>query len=197
MTDADGADWSPDRPGRPAQLDTGPGGNRGARQVACLSPDPHPAHGWRYASGAEVGYWCRGVTGQTGESVAEVHGPDDRLRTAYTAVLDRAARLRVDVEVHEADKWSAVYLDGKLVRQATPYLANEWVRAHFGVVTVQDDAFLRGGSGAETAQTLDEVAAYARTRRDALDRAVELERQAEALIDEAQRLRQQRQVTGR
>ena len=113
---------------------------------------------------------------------------------AQLDVTDRTARPRDPgvVEVHEAEEWSAVYLDGKLVRQGDSYLADDWVREHFGVVTVQDDAFLRGGTGSETAQTLDEVADYAAERATRAERAADLERRASEMFDEARRLRQQR-----
>lgn len=107
--------------------------------------------------------------------------------------LDLNTSKRAVVEVHEADEWAAVYLDGKLVQQGERYLANEWVREHFGVVTVQDDAFMRGSDRREdVAQTLDEVADYAAERATRAERAADLERRASAMFDEARRLRQQK-----
>ena len=93
------------------------------------------------------------------------------------------------IEIHEADDWAAVYLDGNLVRVGDAYLADEWLRTHFGVKTVQDDAFMRGQIQREgVAKTLDEVADYARSRQKRLDRAAALRAQAQQLEDEARRL---------
>src|SRR5690242_16462444 len=90
------------------------------------------------------------------------------------------------IEIHEADDWAAVYLDGKLQRVGDAYLADEWVRQHFGVTTVNDDAFMRGQTKREgVASTLEEVEAF-RTRRDANKaRAAELRSEADRLIREA------------
>ena len=94
------------------------------------------------------------------------------------------------VEVHEPDEWSAVYLDGQLVRQGDPYLADEWVREHFGVVTVQDSAFMRGSDRREdVAKTLDEVRTFAEQRRLNRQRADELDAHAAELTAEAAKLR--------
>lgn len=78
--------------------------------------------------------------------------------------------------------WSAVYLDGKLQRVGDSYLADEWVREHFGVETVQSDDFLRGGtSRADVAPTLDDL-------RDYADEQAARQARAKALRDEAARL---------
>lgn len=78
--------------------------------------------------------------------------------------------------------WSAVYLDGKLQRVGDSYLADEWVREHFGVETVQSDDFLRGGtSRADVAPTLDDL-------RDYADEQAAKQARAKALRDEAARL---------
>ena len=71
------------------------------------------------------------------------------------------------IEIHEDEDWAAVYVDGNLVRVGDAYLADEWLRTHFGVKTVQDDAFMRGQTSREgVAKTLDEVLDYARSRQD-------------------------------
>lgn len=103
----------------------------------------------------------------------------------------RAAEMdRMAVEIHEAEEWAAVYLDGRLVQIGDKYLADEWVRDHFGVRTVQDDAFLRGqGSRDGAAQTLDELYLYAARRADLEAQAARLRRQAEELLARADRLR--------
>jgi hypothetical protein len=100
--------------------------------------------------------------------------------------LDRAARLRVDVQVHQSEDWAAVYLDGKLQMAGDSYLAVEWVYTFFGVTSVQDDAFLVGGR--EAASTLDEVEAYARQRAARQQKAAELRAQAEELLRGAKEL---------
>lgn len=93
------------------------------------------------------------------------------------------------IEVHEAEEWSALYLDGKLVLVGDSYHADEWIRGHFGIKTVQDDAFMRGQtSRAGVATTLGEVAAYAQDRQDRLTRAAELQAEAARLTEEASRL---------
>ena len=94
------------------------------------------------------------------------------------------------IEVHEAEEWSAVYLDGKLVHgPADSYLADEWIREHFGVATVQDDAFMRGQNRADgVARTLAEVEEYRRERDARLARAIELRAEADRLTAEAARL---------
>ena len=94
-----------------------------------------------------------------------------------------------NIEIHEADEWAAIYLDGHLVRVGDAYLADEWLRTRFGVKTVQDDAFLRGQTSREgVAQTLDEVLDYARARQERQDRAAALRAEAARLEDEAARL---------
>ena len=94
-----------------------------------------------------------------------------------------------NIEVHEAEEWSALYLDGKLVQVGDSYLADEWIRTHFGIKTVSDDAFMRGQNQREgVAQTLDEVLSYATARQEKLDRAAGLRAEAKRLEDEAKRL---------
>lgn len=94
-----------------------------------------------------------------------------------------------NIEIHEDGDWAAVYLDGRLIRVGDAYLADEWLRAHFGVTTVQDDAFLRGQTSREgVAKTLDEVRDYAQSRQERLDRAAALRAEAQRLEDEAQQI---------
>jgi len=93
------------------------------------------------------------------------------------------------VEVHENEGWAAVYLDGALQRVGDSYLADEWIREHFGVVTVQDDAFMRGSTlRDDTAQTLDEVQEYAAAREARRRVAAEKRAEAQRLLSEAQAL---------
>ncbi len=91
-----------------------------------------------------------------------------------------------EIEIHEADEWAAVYLDGKLQRVGDAYLADEWVREHFGVVTVQDDAFMRGQSHRSgVAQTVNEIVDYRQQRATARERAAALRDEADRLLREA------------
>jgi hypothetical protein len=94
------------------------------------------------------------------------------------------------IEVHTAGEWSALYFDGRLQTVGDSYHADEWIREHFGVVTVDDDAFMRGqGSRDGVAATLDQVAEYARERDARLARAAELRAEANRLLAEAEGLR--------
>jgi len=93
------------------------------------------------------------------------------------------------VEIHDYDDWSAVYLDGVLQRVGDTYLADEWVREHFGVTTVQDNAFMRGQNGRDgVAQTLDEVYDYQRRRDENIAKGAELRAEASRLLAEAAEL---------
>ena len=90
------------------------------------------------------------------------------------------------VEIHEAEEWSAVYLDGVLQRVGDSYLADEWVRAHFGVTTVQDDAFMRGQNARSgVAPTLTALAQYRDERDAARAEAERLRAEAARLLAEA------------
>ena len=51
-----------------------------------------------------------------------------------------------EVVIYEDGEWSGVYLDGKLQRVGDTYLADEWVREHFGVVTIQSADYMRGAT---------------------------------------------------
>lgn len=96
------------------------------------------------------------------------------------------------VVVHEGSgEWSAVYADGLLVRVGDHYLADEWIREHFGVTTIQSDDFLLGGDGRDSvAQTLEELEAYTRQRAELLARVAELRAEAAELEAKAQELLQ-------
>lgn len=85
-----------------------------------------------------------------------------------------------------SDEWSAVYLDGELQRVGDSYLADEWVREHFGVETIQSDDFLRGGDKRDdVAPTLAALKEWT-DDRDARKRwADELREQAADLVARA------------
>jgi hypothetical protein len=92
-----------------------------------------------------------------------------------------------EIEIHEAEEWAAVYLNGHLQHVGDTYLADEWIREHFGVKTIQDDAFMRGQTSRDgVAQTVHEVNAYIEDREAKLRRAAELREEAARLLAEAE-----------
>ena len=92
----------------------------------------------------------------------------------------------MDLEIHYAEEWAALYVDGKLERVGDSYLAEERAFELLGVKIVQDDSFLRGQTqAAGVAQTLDEVVAYSDERDEKRRRAAELRAEAERLTVEA------------
>jgi len=94
-----------------------------------------------------------------------------------------------EVVIYEDGEWSGVYLDGKLQRVGDTYLADEWVREHFGVVTIQSADYMRGGDlRSEAAQTLDEIRAYTYEREAREQRATDLRAEADRLRAEADAL---------
>jgi len=83
-------------------------------------------------------------------------------------------------EIHVADDWAALYIDGQLDRVGDAYLADERLREIFGVKTVDDDAFMRGQTYSEgVAPTLDDVTVY-RHAREALTAKIA---EAQAALD--------------
>lgn len=95
-----------------------------------------------------------------------------------------------DVTVYEgSNEWSAVYVDGALVRVGDHYLADEWIREHFQVKTVQSNDFMMGGEGRDdVAKTLKELEGFANDRLHRELKAAELRARAAALEDEAREL---------
>lgn len=90
------------------------------------------------------------------------------------------------LEIHYADEWAALYVDGKLARVGDAYLAEERAFELLGVKIVQNDAFMRGqNQKSGVAQTLDEVAAFATEREEKRQRAAELRAEAARLLTEA------------
>lgn len=95
------------------------------------------------------------------------------------------------VVVYQGDgEWSAIYLDGKLQRVGDHYLADEWIREHFGVETVQSNDFFlgRGDQRRDVADTVEQIQAYTAERSARLAKAYALREQAEALEAEAEQL---------
>lgn len=86
-------------------------------------------------------------------------------------------------------EWSAVYLGDALQRVGDHYLADEWVRVHFGVETIQSDDFMRGGDTRDdVAPTLTDLHAYADDQRARKNWANELRAQAQSLIERAKQV---------
>ncbi len=95
----------------------------------------------------------------------------------------------MNLEIHYADEWAALYKDGELVRVGDSYLAEEKAFELLGVIIVQDDAFMRGqGRSDGVAQTLDEVVEYALERDRRKQTAADKRAEAERLLAEAKEL---------
>lgn len=94
------------------------------------------------------------------------------------------------VEVHVgSSEWSAVYLDGKLQRVGDHYLAEEWLRDHFGVTEVYSDDFMMGGNDREhVAETVAQVTEYREMREAREAHAARLREEAARLVAEAEEL---------
>jgi hypothetical protein len=106
-------------------------------------------------------------------------GAVDMLTNRVVDDLIAAGLIPPHMEVHEEEEWSALYVDGRLALVGGGYLADERVRELVGVVTIQDDAFMRGQKCADgVAQTLEEVEAYRTERERRRERAAELRAEA-------------------
>ncbi len=95
------------------------------------------------------------------------------------------------LEIHYADDWAALYVDGVLDPQSVgdSYIAEERAFAKLGVKQVHDDAFLRGQTQRDgVAKTLMEVAEYRTTRSERLRQAEEKRQLAARLVQEAEAL---------
>ena len=96
------------------------------------------------------------------------------------------------MEIHYAEEWAALYVDGKLKTVGDSYLAEEMALNLLGVKIVQDDAYMRGQNQRDgVAKTLDEVHEYRVKRDAALARAAELRAQAAELEAQAAALKAQ------
>ena len=99
------------------------------------------------------------------------------------------------LEIHYADEWAALYVDGALDREygeptvGDRYRVEERAFELLRVRQIHDDAFMRGQNQRDgVARTLDEVAAYQVERHERKTRAERLRAQAEALLAEAKGL---------
>jgi hypothetical protein len=94
-----------------------------------------------------------------------------------------------DLEIHYADDWAALYVDGKLERVGDTYHAEERALNLCGVVLVQNNAFMRGQTAADgVAKTLDEIRTYAADRDLRIARAQRLREQAADLVHKASQI---------
>lgn len=90
------------------------------------------------------------------------------------------------LEVHHAEEWAALYINGKLDRVGDAYLATERIYEIVGVRYVQDDAFMRGQTHRDgVAKTLDEVREFAENREQRRRLAAEYRGRAAALEEYA------------
>lgn len=93
------------------------------------------------------------------------------------------------LEIHYADDWAALYVDGELDRVGDSYLAEEKAFELLGVKVVKDDAFMRGQTRSDgVARTLSDVEAYRVQREEAKATAARLREEAARLAAEADRL---------
>ena len=96
-----------------------------------------------------------------------------------------------ELELHYADEWAALYVDGELDASTVgdSYIAEAKALRILGVRIVQDDAFMRGQNARDgVAKNLDEVTAYREQRERRLAEAAKLRADAQALLDQAQAL---------
>lgn len=96
-----------------------------------------------------------------------------------------------ELEIHYAEEWAALYVDGKLLPETVgdSYLAEEKAFELLGVKQLHDDAFMRGQSGRDgVARTLDEVNQYKTDREARQMRAKKLRDEALQLMVEADKL---------
>jgi hypothetical protein len=95
------------------------------------------------------------------------------------------------LEIHYADDWAALYVDGELDPGTVgdSYHAEHRVFELLGVTQVHDDAFMRGQTQvAGVAKTLDEVGEYRRQRDTDRQEAARLKEEAAALLARAKEL---------
>lgn len=98
-----------------------------------------------------------------------------------------------DIKVYQGSSdWSALYVEGKLVRVGDHYLIDEKIYDLLNIETISSDDFMRGGNQeSDVAQTLEEIKAYEELLQAAEDEADELISQAEELERRAKEIREQ------
>lgn len=88
-----------------------------------------------------------------------------------------------------SQQWSALYVDGKLVRVGDHYGVDEEAMERAGIKCESTDDFMRGGrTRADVASTLSEVEEYRSRRTLAVSQAAKLRAQAADLISRAEQL---------
>ncbi len=98
-----------------------------------------------------------------------------------------------DVVIYQNDGWAAVYVDGQLVHDADDAEIDDWLRAHYRVITVWSPHFWRPdteGCAGGPCQTLEEVYKLEREADERAGLIAELERQSRELADQARQLRE-------
>ena len=96
-----------------------------------------------------------------------------------------------NLEIHYANDWAALYIDGTLDPDTVgdAYHAEEKAFELLGVKQVRDDAFMRGQSQRTgVAPTLDAVDEYRWQRDGAREEAARLRQEADALLARAREL---------
>ena len=95
----------------------------------------------------------------------------------------------MNLEIHYAEEWAALYRDGELVRVGDTYNTEEEAFQILGVKIVQDDAFMRGQNSRDgVAQTIDQVDEYRWARDNKQAEAGRLRQEAEELMRRAAEL---------
>jgi hypothetical protein len=93
------------------------------------------------------------------------------------------------IEIHYADEWAALYVDGVLVTVGDACVAEEKALSMLGVRRVHDAAFMRGQSRRDgVAMTLAQADAYRQQREHRETEAVRLRVQAKELLAQAETL---------
>jgi hypothetical protein len=100
-----------------------------------------------------------------------------------------------DIQIHYADNWAALYVDGKLHRDrhgatiGDSHNVEETLFELLGVTVAQDDSFLLGQDRRDgAATTLEEIEEYRAARRARADVVAEMREQAAKLVREADAL---------
>jgi hypothetical protein len=88
---------------------------------------------------------------------------------------------------YHSGEWSALYVDGELVKYGDHYLVDEWLASHLGVEDLYNDDFLLP-DGRTVLSTLHEVEVRTADREARLSAAEELRAQAEVLRRKAEDL---------
>jgi hypothetical protein len=94
-----------------------------------------------------------------------------------------------DLEIHYADEWAALYVDGRLDRVGDTYNTEERAFQLLGVKIVQDDAFMCGQDSRDgVAPTVEVAEAFAAGRDRRVAAAAAKVEEARALLAEANAL---------